>query len=371
MQKLASFKLFNPSSKVGFTFLVLICFLFETCLSFQENKLVLSKQQIGDATVNSKYRLFSVPNLTDNFLEFEIEQKADYKFLANVKTTTYLKRDRKGILCSAKPFFISEDSSSSSSECNDGNYFFGLALGTIMTVGTIIPVLLVFDWIPALFKTGEKESIEEISEVKTIDPCQIKNENAILEYSFDDSWNRIKKTPLKNCSAKIPLNQDFNSSYKLNYRLVIDGKIQDSNRFVYHSNGDEVTGKGTKTFQQIRKNADRVLDKEEQVRKTSREQQRSEAIEQCEHFFNRLGRYLSIKAQPGNSRATCTITCNKYVSAEFLPAKSWGKLPDCINRCGQCWSTLGWENSWGPNGPGNGVMNGGLNYEDLKNMQLQ
>lgn len=370
MKKPKSYKLFCLSSKRGAAFLILICFLFQTCLSFQENKLILSKQQIGEVTLTPKYTLFSVPTLTNNFLIFEIEQKVDYNYVASVKTTTSLKRDRKGTLCSEKPFFVSEDSGSSSSECNDGNYFFGLALVTIMTVGTIIPVLLVFDWIPALFKTGEKESIEEISEVKTIDPCKIENENAILEYSFDDSWNRIKKSPLKNCSAKIPLNQDFNSSYKLNYRLVIDGTIQDSNQFVYHSDGDEVTGKETKAFQQIRKNADRILDKEEHVRKTAREQQRSEEIAQCENFFNRLSRYLNIKAQPGNSRATCTVTCNKYVSAEFIPAKSWGKLPECINRCGQCWSTLGWENSWGPNGPGNGAMNGGMNYEDLKNLQL-
>ncbi|ULH27414.1 hypothetical protein [Leptospira weilii] len=337
-------------------------------MSFQESRLV-SKQQIGDAVAIPKYTLFSIPTLKENFLIFEIEQKANYRFLANIKTNTSLKRDKNGTLCSGKPFFENTEDASDPSEndCDNGNYFFGLGVATIITVGTILPVLLVFDWIPALFKIGENESTEETSEVKTIDSCQIKNENAILEYSFGESWNRIKKVPIKNCSAKIPLNQDFKSSYKLNYRLVIDDRVQDSNQFVYHSDGDEVTGKETKEFQQIRKNADRVLDKEEQVRKIAREQQRSEEIAQCESFFTGLGRYLSIKAQPGNSGATCIVTCDKYVSAKFLPAKSWGKLPECINRCGQCWSTLGWENSWGPNGPGNGTMSGGTNYEDLKN----
>ncbi|EMO68676.1 hypothetical protein LEP1GSC132_0396 [Leptospira kirschneri str. 200803703] len=290
---------------------------------------------------------------------FEIEGNWYYKFLVNTKTITSLKRDEKGNICSSTPEF-----------CENGDYFFRLGFASILTVGTVIPILLIFDWIPALFKTGEKESTEEISEVKTISPCQIKNENAILEYSFDYNWNRIKKTPIKNCSAKIPLNQDFNSSYKLNYRLVIDGKIEDSNSFAYHSDGDEVTGKETKTFQRIRKIADRILDKEEEVRKTVREQQRSEEIAQCEDFFNRLGRYLSINAQPGNSRATCTVTCHKYVSAEFLLQNFGENFPECINRCTQCWSALGWENSWGPNGPGNGAINGGMNYEDLKNLQL-
>ncbi|WP_242602909.1 hypothetical protein [Leptospira noguchii] len=333
-------------------------------MSFKEERLILSKQQVGEPLF-SNYKLYSVPSVTENALIFEIEGKANYRFRANVKTTTSLKRDKNGALCSGLK------DSKSEPDCEDGDYFFDLGLASVLTVGLIIPVLLVFDWIPVLFKTGEKESIEELSDVKTFDSCQFKTEKAFLEYSFGDFWNRNKRIPLKNCFGKIPFNQEFNSNYQINYRLVINDAIQDSNRFVYHSEGDEIEGTQSKAFRQIRKNADRLFEREEQVRKTIRDQQRSEEIKQCENFFDKLGRYLSIKAEPGNSRATCTVTCNKYVSAEFQPSKSWGKLPECINRCGQCWSTLGWENSWGAGGPGSSKnMNGGLNYEDLKKIQM-
>ncbi|EMO68715.1 hypothetical protein LEP1GSC132_0397 [Leptospira kirschneri str. 200803703] len=42
--------------KRGAAFLVLICFLFQTCLSFQENKSILSKQQVGEPLF-SNYKL--------------------------------------------------------------------------------------------------------------------------------------------------------------------------------------------------------------------------------------------------------------------------------------------------------------------------
>lgn len=361
MEILNSFKYIRFNCKKGSLFLALLCFLFQSCLSFKEERLILSKQQVGEPLF-SNYKLYSVPTVTENALVFEIEGNSYYKFLVNAKTITSLKRDEKGNICS---------DSISELDCENGDYFFRLGFASVLTVGTILPVLLVFDWIPALFKTGEKESVEEVSELKAINPCQLKVEKAFLEYSFDDSWNRSKKIPLKNCSGKIPFHQDFNSNYQINYRLVIDGSIQDSNRFDYHSEGDAIEGIESKAFQKIRKNADRVLAREAQIRKTIRDQQRSEEIAQCEYFFDKLGRYLNIKAEPGNSRATCTVTCNKYVSTEFQPAKSWGKLPECINRCGQCWSTLGWESSWGAGGPGSSNnINRGLNYEDLKNIQM-
>ncbi|WP_004471997.1 hypothetical protein [Leptospira santarosai] len=330
----------NPNTlllffKKGSAFLVLLCFVFQSCLSFKEDRLTLSKQQVGEPLF-SNYKLFSVPTVTENALVFEIEGSSYYKYIVNTKITTSLKRDKSGALCSGIK-------NSSEPDCDDGDYFFGLGLASVLTVGLIIPVLLVFDWIPALFKTGEKESVEEVSELKAIKPCQLKGEKAFLEYSFDDYWNRSKKIPLKDCSGKIPFNQEFNSNYQIIYRLVIDGSIQDSNRFAYHSNGDAIEGTESKTFRKIRKNADRILEREEQRQEVVRNQQRSEEIAQCENFFDKLGRYLNIKAEPGSSRATCYVTCHKYVITEFQPAKLSGKLPECTNRCEQCWSTLGWD----------------------------
>ncbi len=328
----------NPNTlllffKKGSAYLVLLCFVLQSCLSFKEEQLILSKQQVGEPLF-SNYKLFSVPTVTENALIFEIEGNANYKFLVNTKTTTSLRRNENGSLC---------QDSRSESDCKDGEYFFHLGFFSVLTMGTILPVLLVFDWIPALFKTGEKESVEEVSELKAIKPCQLKAEKAFLEYSFDNSWDRSKKIPLKDCSGKIPFNQEFNSNYQINYRLVIDGSIQDSNRFAYHSNGDAIEGTESKAFRKIRKNADRILEKEEQRQEVVRNQQRSEEIAQCENFFDKLGRYLNIKAEPGSSRATCYVTCHKYVITEFQPAKLSGKLPECTNRCEQCWSTLGWN----------------------------
>ncbi|EMO70010.1 hypothetical protein LEP1GSC120_3539 [Leptospira santarosai str. 200702252] len=225
----------------GSAFLVLLCFVFQSCLSFKEERLILSKQQVGEPLF-SNYKLYSVPTVTENALIFEIEGNSYYKYIVNTKTITSLERDEKGNICS---------DSKSELDCEKGDYFFRLGFASVLTVGTILPILLIFDWIPALFKTGEKESVEEVSELKAIKPCQLKAENAFLEYSFDDSWNRSKKIPLKNCFGKIPFNQEFNSNYQINYRLVIDGSIQDSNRFDYHSEGDKIEELNQRRFKKF------------------------------------------------------------------------------------------------------------------------
>lgn len=232
-------------------------------------------------------------------------------------------------------------------------------------MGTAIPLVALFDWLPAQFRIGEEQIEEDSVDERYIRNCQPNNPlskgKAFFEYTFDDEWKVIKRVPIKNCFARIPITIDFNNAYELTYRININQEIYNSGTIAYNSEGDKFLGNESRKFKEARQKADQLFSLESEQRKKESEERQTQEIKQCESFFHRLVPYFKLNTPVVGAGPTCSVTCDRFVRFNF-PTNSWGKFPECVNRCKSCWSSVGWDQS----GRNTNGTSGGYNYDDLK-----
>lgn len=338
----------------------------ESCLSIGERRTVLEKKEIGKENVDLDYRTFP-PEIDGEFILVGIEQKASYKYKSKIRLSREIERNSEGEICGGSKVEYYDRQGTKKFKC-EYNYKYSLILATVFTVGAALPLVALFDWLPAQFKTGEEEFEEETIEGKYVRNCSSDNPlnkgKAFLEYTFDDEWKVVKRVPIKNCFARIPITNDFNNAYEFTYRININQEIYNSGIIAYNTGGDRFFGTESKKFKEARQKADQlfalVLEKE---RKESEERQTQE-IKQCESFFNRLVPYFKLNTPVVGAGPTCSVTCDRFVRFNY-PTNSWGKFPECVTRCKSCWSSVGWDQS----GKDSNGTSGGYNYDDLKTMK--
>ncbi|WP_165783263.1 hypothetical protein [Leptospira barantonii] len=216
-------KIITQTKLRKFVIFLLSLFVF-ACLGYKEDRVVIQKNQIGNGTEVADFAV-SPPDAEGNFLEFSIRQMEGIKYETKVKVTTSLMRDKDGTLCHTN----------STNECGKGSYYYALGLGTVLSVGLIIPVVLVFDWIPAIFRTGDSIITEEATEKKSFTQCKIKNSDIEFEYQIGEG--RRHKASIENCIAYVPFSSEFNSSYEFSYRLSVNGDLRDTGSLNYTSDG--------------------------------------------------------------------------------------------------------------------------------------
>ncbi|MCG6192338.1 hypothetical protein LFX25_03675 [Leptospira sp. FAT2] len=297
-----------------------------SCLAYQEKREVIEKNQIGEIKEIQDFEV-SAPDVSANALEFTIYQKGEVKYKAKVKKTVSLKRDKDGRLCAVD----------SQGKC--GSYYESLAMGTIATVGIWIPFALVFEWIPAIFKTGESVTEEEISELKSINQCKLKSGEAVFEYQIGEG--KTHKASVANCVASIPLSNEFNSAYDISYSLSVNDDLRDKGSIRYSSDGGPFGVIESPRFLAIRKNADRLLAKisaeENRKAQIANKAERERKVTQCSAIVAALNPYspdLDL-----NRDATCSLTCNKYARIQF-PRETYRILPECNRQCRECWDVF-------------------------------
>ncbi|TGK19030.1 hypothetical protein [Leptospira stimsonii] len=307
--------------------LLTLTFLVLNCLAYQEKKEVIEKNQVGEIKEIQDFEV-SAPDVSANTLEFTIFQKGEVKYQAKVKKTVSLKRDKNGRLCAVD----------SQDKC--GNYYESLAMGTIATVGIWIPFALVFEWIPAIFKTGESVTEEEVSELKSINQCKLKNGEAVFEYQIGEG--RTHKASVANCVATVPLSNEFNSAYDISYSLSVNGELRNKGSLKYSSEGGPFGVIESPRFLAIRKNADKLLAKisaeENRKAQIANKAEREKKVNHCNALIEKLDPYSPIDLSLGKE-STCSLTCNKYARIQF-PRETYRIIPECNRQCRECWDVL-------------------------------
>lgn len=303
------------------------------CLGYKEDRVVIQKNQIGNGTEAADFAVFPA-DAEGNFLEFSIRQMEEVKYDTKVKVTTSLMRDKDGTLCHTN----------SMNECGNGSYYYALGLGTVLSVGLIIPVVLVFDWIPAIFRTGDSIITEEATERKPLAQCKIKNSDIDFEYQIGEG--KKHKARVDNCIAYVPLSNEFNSSYEFYYRLSVNGDLRDTGSLKYTSDGGPFGVIESKRFLAIQKNADRVQVRisaeDNRKARIANEAENSRKRKQCSAIVASLAPYSPDLDM--NRDATCSLTCNKYARIQF-PRETYRIIPECNRQCRECWDVLSGKSS--------------------------
>lgn len=334
----------NSKNCIGL--ILIACISLISCLGFKEDRVVIQKNQIGNGAEVDDFAV-SPMNARGDYLEFSIKKFEEVKNETKVKVTTSLMRDKDGTLCHTN----------SMNECANVNYYYALGFGTVFSFGLIIPVVLVFDWIPAIFRTGDSIVTEEATERKPISQCKVKNGDINFEYQIGEGRKRNAK--VENCIAYVPLTSEFNSAYEFSYRLSVYGDLRDTGSLKYTSDSGPFGIIESKKFLAIQNHADRVRDKisTEDNRKAqiAREAADSRKRKQCSEIVASLAPYspdLDL-----NRDAMCSLTCNKYAEMKF-PRDSHRIIYECNRQCRECWDVLSGKSSSQPMDI--------LNYESLR-----
>ncbi|PJZ58277.1 hypothetical protein [Leptospira barantonii] len=317
----------------------LLSFSLISCLGYREDRVAIQKNQIGTASEIVQL-VISPPDATGNFLEFSINRMEEIKYETKVKVTTSLLRNKNGTLC--------DKFTNSGEEEKCVSYYASLGLGTFVTAGLWIPIALVFDWIPAIFRTGDSIVTEESTEKKSSVQCNIKNSEAVFEYGIG-GWDKTRKVQINNCVAKVPLNDEFNSNYSMSYRVSITGASYASSSLNYSTDGGAFGVIESKRFLAIQKNADRILEREDRINQLTQEVESKKEKRQCLSFMGNISIYSPIRNYPKDYAipvaSSCQITCLKMKERLFSSDNTGRVVIDCTERCRQCWDVLGWEKS--------------------------